>query len=120
MRPLTALPLRELWLGHTRVTSLGPLMRLGLETLVLDGTMVSDLSPLTGCPLRELSLAATRVNDLRPLAEMPLNTLTLTGCPEGMDLSPLASCTRLEHLALPPQPRALARLAGLRRLKFIR
>ena len=120
LRPLAALPLRGLWLGHTRVADLRPLMYLGLETLALDGTVVADLSPLAGCPLRELSLAATRVTDLRPLAEMPLETLTLAGCPAGLDLSPLATCTRLEHLALPPQARSLEKLAGLRRLKFIR
>lgn len=119
LRPLAALPLRGLWLGRTRVTDLGPLTHLGLQTLVLDGTAVTDLSPLAGSPLRELSLVSTRVVDLQPLARTPLNSLTLAGCVAGIDLAPLASCGELEHLALPPQPRAIDKLVGLRRLKFI-
>ena len=119
LRPLGSLPLNGLWLNRTRVADLRPLAHLGLQTLGLDDTAITDLAPLTGCPLRELSLAATRVSDLRPLADMPLNTLVLAGCPEELDLSPLASCGQLEHLTLPPQTRSRERLDGLRRLKFI-
>lgn len=75
--------LRNLRLGHTRVTDISPLANLARlsDLSVCDGPL-SDLAPLSGLRLSRLFVYRTRVSDLSPLSGMPtLGVLGLVGCP---------------------------------------
>src|SRR5262249_30712085 len=90
LTPLKGMGLESLELTDTRVTDLATLRGLPLTSLNLQGLHgVRDLSPLKGMPLGFLSLWQTAVSDLSPLAEMKsLRGLELYGVPVS-DLSPL-------------------------------
>ena len=143
LRPLTGLPLEELFLAYTAVNDLGPLEGMRLQSLTaayspvndlrplrqmplmylyLSGTKTTDLTPLRGMPLRGLHLDRTPVSDLRPLVGLPIRQLRLDGCTQLTDLRPLAQCTELETLILPPKPgdiTFLKQLPKLRRLSLV-
>jgi len=58
---------------------------------------LSDLGPLRGLPLQSLSLAQTSVKSLEPLRGMQLKSLRIRLCPVS-DLSPLRDMKTLEEL----------------------
>ena len=62
------------------------------------------------------------MSDLRPLVGLPIRQLRLDGCTQLTDLRPLAQCTELETLILPPKPgdiTFLKQLPKLRRLSLV-
>ncbi|MFW5857104.1 MAG: lectin-like protein, partial [Planctomycetota bacterium] len=72
---LAGLPLSELNLTMTGVTTLDPLREMRLKSLTCARNAVADLSPLRGMPLGTLLIAGNRVVDLGPLAGLPLERL---------------------------------------------
>lgn len=140
LKPLTGMPLEELYIAFTTVTDLAPLAGMPLKALTAAYSPVTDLTPLKGMPLHYLYLSATRVTDLAPLkgmqlqglhldhtpittiaplAGMPLRKLRLDGCKNLTDLAPLAQCTQLEELILPPRHGNINFLKALPNLKRI-
>ena len=86
---LRGMPLHQLNLTRTGVTSLEPLSEVrALEDLIVTGIPATDLSPLSGLPLRKLALASTKVSDLSALRGMPLTHLEV-GHTHVTDFSPL-------------------------------
>ena len=98
-----------------------------LQSLSVFGHQITELGFLAKLPeLTELSLNNTQIRDLSPLATLPklrtlrLTHLNLTGG-GGVDVSPLASISTLEHVYFTDSPAiskidALAKIAGLRHL----
>ena len=95
---LRDLPVAGLVLDETKVTDIGALKGMELQTLSLGHTMVRDLSPLVGMPLRSLNLEASAVTDLKPLHDLPLEILRLTST-RVINLTPLKD-TKIEQLYL--------------------
>jgi serine/threonine protein kinase len=88
---LPRLPLKSLSLRSCTLADLGFLEASRIEVLDLSDNPVSDLTPLQGLPLRKLNLARTK----QP------------------DLTPLATCQRLEQLVLPEPSRNVELLKSL-------
>jgi serine/threonine protein kinase len=87
--PLAGLPLTELVLYGTNVTSIDALKGMHLSAVNLfQASVLSDISPLAGMPLISLDLTETAVADLSPLAGSQLRALYLDNTPVT-DLSPL-------------------------------
>jgi hypothetical protein len=78
--------------GCPSVSDLDPLRGSRLRTLNVSGAEVADISPIADVPqLERLNLGGTQVSDLTPLTTLRhLKNLNLFGCPDGLDLSPLA------------------------------
>lgn len=96
------LGLQTITLDDTEVSDLAPLTGLKeLKSLVLFNTRVTDLAPLAGLTrLQILNLSGTQITDLAPLAGLPgLHILNL-GRTRVTDFSPLASMVSLRILTL--------------------
>ncbi|MBM3876133.1 MAG: hypothetical protein FJ386_05360 [Verrucomicrobia bacterium] len=120
LTPLTRAPIEDLNLSNNlRIRDLSPLQVGPLGKLDLSATGVSDLRPLRELQLTNLNLHRTPVTDLAPLRGLPLGTLRLDGIVAVLDLAPLAECTRLEHLSLPPRYKNIEALRDLPALKRI-
>jgi Leucine-rich repeat (LRR) protein len=90
-----------------------------LKHLSIWNTKVIDLTPLKGMAIQELDLSGTKVADLTPLRGMPLTWLSLDRCGDVTDLSPLADCTTLTRLHLPPYARHVEFLRSFPKLREI-
>lgn len=115
----TIVGLRTLDLSRTKVSDLEPLKGMTtLESLQLSQTAVSDISPLQRMTaLRRLSLYNTNVTDLAPLSEltaMQYLTLVRTGV---SDLSPLQDMIALESLRI--DATAVSDLSPVRKMSFL-
>ena len=74
---LQGLPISELYLPDTDVSSLVPIAGLPLRILDISRTHIDDLRAAAGMPLVELRAEGSKVADLSPLREMPLRKLDL-------------------------------------------
>ncbi|GAA4237978.1 NACHT domain-containing protein [Actinomadura meridiana] len=118
LRPLTGLPLFELYLeGCRQATDFDAISSLTtLNTLNLSNTRIRNLAPLR--PLNQLRRLFLRgcddITDLRPLADLPkLRVLHLHGTAPDLDWSPLAANRKLEIYILPRQSvRGLEKFKG--------
>ncbi|HSI15272.1 MAG TPA: protein kinase [Chthoniobacter sp.] len=97
-KKLRDLPVAGLVLDETKITDIGALKGMELQTLSLGHTLVRDLSPLEGMPLRSLNLESSAVTDLKPLHDLPLEVLRLTSTRVN-NLTPLKD-TKIEQLYL--------------------
>jgi Leucine-rich repeat (LRR) protein len=139
---LKGMPLVEFGVAYTRVTNLDPLRGMPLESLILCDTPVHDLGPLKGMgTLETLDLRNTKVTDLTPLRELAVPNLNLDhtpivdlspfkgklgfvrlslfGCENLHDLRPLAECSSLQYLVLPPHCEDIECLRRLPKLQHI-
>ena len=83
---------------QSNIVDLSPLRELvGLKSLAIANTKVSDLSPLKEMKLKELCIESTLVVDLSPLRGMPLRALRLDFQPER-DAEILRSIKTLETI----------------------
>lgn len=90
LSPLEGLPIKDVDLEGTNVSSLLPLKEMSIQHINLNDTKVTDLTPLQGMPLKAVWLSDTSVTDVSPLKGMPIKTIDLTGT-EISDLTPLES-----------------------------
>ena len=88
--PLAGLPLTEVTLYGTNITSIKALTGMHLTACNLfQASVLEDIGPLKGMPLIALDLTETAVSDLSPLAGSKITQLYLDNTPV-VDLSPLA------------------------------
>ena len=87
-------------LSGASVRELRPLSDLPLRQLYLSKTSVSDITPLAAMQLQVLDVSQTSVRNLQPVKSMPLRGLYLADLYVS-DLLPVASCTQLEALVIP-------------------
>jgi Leucine-rich repeat (LRR) protein len=92
----------SLTLSGTMVANLSPLTGKRIRHINLADTQVRDLSPLRDVNCYELNLAGTPITDLSSLAGSEFNVLDLGRCINLRDVSPLAQCSELRRLRLPP------------------
>jgi eukaryotic-like serine/threonine-protein kinase len=121
LSPLQGMPLKELNLYNTKVSNLTALRDMPLYYLALGETQVTDLSPLEGIPLAKLHLAGTQVADISALRGMPLVEIRMPWCSQITNLSPLAQCSTLTSITLPPNAEKLEFLryaTSLRRISY--
>jgi hypothetical protein len=101
---LDDMPVSELTLNGCRASItpdlLAKIEKLPLKTLGMRGCNLNDLSFLARSHIENLVLSDNPFTDLSPLKKLPLFKLNLKESATD-DLSPLASCTRLEELVLP-------------------
>jgi len=116
---LKGMRLTQLNLSRTAVADISVLAGMPLTRLQLGGTPVSDISVLTGMPLEELVLHDAPVSDISVLKGMPLTQLDLHQCPNIRKLTPIASCKKLEKLAIPEQCKDIEFLRNLSNLKVL-
>ncbi len=64
-------------------------------------------------------MSGTLVTDLSPLRGMPLKELKMHDCKELTDLSPLAECSDLKNLTLPPNAQDFEFLRTFPKLEFL-
>jgi serine/threonine protein kinase len=121
LAPLRGMPLTYLMLINCNALSdLSPLATCSkLQRLFLVNTAVSDLTPLARLRLTEIRFGGSRVTNLAPLRGQPLQRFDYGGRTKGIDVSPLAECVDLEDIVLPEDPRNVALLRSLPRLKRI-
>lgn len=143
LTPLHGMPLTYLDINGSKTPDLEALRGMALHDLNLTNVnSVSDVSPLLGMPLHSLKIYGNdRISDLEPLRESPLELvfigdcqqikniaalaqpkllrLSLRGCKAVVDLGPLANCTELEELVLPPNAKDIAFLRALPKLRRI-
>jgi WD40 repeat protein/Leucine-rich repeat (LRR) protein len=90
--------LKALGIGRTKVADLSPLKEMEkLETLLMEGTLVTDLSRLKGLNLKRLRMENTKVADIDPLKGMPLKELDIS-FQVKRDAEILRSITTLETI----------------------
>jgi serine/threonine protein kinase len=103
---LDDMPVSELTLNGCRPSIspelLAKIPKLPLKTLSMRGCGLSDLNFLMDSFVENLVLADNPFADITPLKKLPLLKLNLRGSSTD-DLSPLASCSHLEELVLPPK-----------------
>ena len=110
--PLRGQPIERLNCWADRIPDLTPLQTMPLKKLWAFGAKLNDLAFLKNVPLDELGLDGSTIADIRGLAGMPLRALILTRT--GVrDLTPLATCRKLEQLAFPPECKDIEFLRSL-------
>ncbi len=116
LQALEGMDLAFLMAYDSKVSDIGPLAGKPLRALNLSRTQVNDLTPLTGMNLRELRISGTGVTSLEPLRGTAIAKLDLSECEALIDIRPLADCTSLEILVLPPNCRDIEFLRELPKL----
>lgn len=117
LNQLAGMPLRELFLGWSRVWDLTPIQQFhNLRSLDIYQSPVTNLAPLASLPLQSLWMTCCPATDLSPLRKTPLKVLGL-GHVAVSDLSPLEN-TPLEELAL--RSTKVTDLTPLVRMKHLR
>lgn len=105
----------DFYIHISDITDLSPVRAfVGLQSLRMSGSNVSDLSPLTGMQLKYLALMGSKVSDISPLKGMPLTKLKLFAS-QVTDLSPLKDMN-LEELEFLYSP--VSDLSPLKNMKF--
>jgi hypothetical protein len=82
---------------RSRLVDISSLKGLPMKNLDLSFSKVTTIEALRGMPLAALNLHDAPLTDLSPLAGMSLSNLVLTGVAVS-DASPLSKCTRIERL----------------------
>ena len=94
--------LRELSLGHNKVSDLTPISGLvGITALYLSNTSINDLSPISGMVrMTRLDLDNTQVSDLSPISGMVGMTRLDLSNTQVSDLSPISGLLGMTTLFL--------------------
>ena len=74
---LAGLPIKELNLANTGISSLDFTSTMPLNKLNISGTTIHNLSPLEHLPLQELNMSRTPVTDVSPIMKLPLKKIHL-------------------------------------------
>lgn len=116
---LKSLPLRVLGIAASVAVTdevLGLIADLPIEELYITATAVTSLAPIKDLRLRLLYMGTTAVSDLSPLLGMPLATLNIAACPNIHDYSPIARFSALKAIFTDPAlgPDLRAALAKIR------
>ena len=102
---LKSLPLKVLGMAASGAVTdevLGLIADLPIEELYIAATAVTSLAPIKDLRLRVLYTETTAVSDLSPLLGMPLVALNVTACPNIHDFSPIARFSALKSLLIDP------------------
>ncbi len=102
---LKSLPLKVLGMAASGAVTdevLGLIADLPIEELYIASTAVTSLAPIKDLRLRVLYTETTAVSDLSPLLGMPLVALNITACPNIHDFSPIARFSALKSLLIDP------------------
>jgi hypothetical protein len=102
---LKSLPLKSLGMAASGAVTdevLGLIADLPIEELYITATAVTSLAPIKDMRLRILYIGTTAVSDLTPLLGMPLVALNVTGCPNIHDYSPIARFPALKAIHTDP------------------
>ena len=119
LEALRGMALHDLNLTNVQsIEDLSPLLGMPLHFMQFYGNRIADLEPLRKSPLEVLFIGdCQEIKDISPIAQPKLRRLSLTGCAAVVDLRPLAVCTELEELVLPPNARDIAFLRALPKLR---
>ena len=116
LKMLKDLGIKSLELHGRDLKSVRSLRNMNLTSLSLVETRVRNIDILTNLDLTTLKISGSFLSDIEVVAKLPLKELCLERCYNLQDISPIANCTLLEKLLIPPH---IADIKFLRRLKYL-
>ncbi len=100
LSPIASLPVKRLYINHTKVASISSLRNMDLEVISLSNTAVMSLEALRGMSIKKLDISGTNIDDLAILTTLPLETIVVTPAqlPPGWQ-NVLKKCPSLKVIA---------------------
>jgi serine/threonine protein kinase len=116
---LTRMKLESLELHGRNLDNLWSLEGLEVSDLALLSTDVRDLSALMNIPVKRFRISRGLVRDIDVVKEMPLTELRLEQCYYLKDITPIAECSQLKKLLIPPHITEIDFLRSMPNLKVL-